>query len=260
MHKTAPAQVKAVATDEEGNGVVEALVATWDLDSAGDRIVPGAFAASLKEWTDSGRSIPFVWSHMHDDPDAYLGDVVEAIETDDGLLVKAQLDMDDDRARKVFRLLKGGRVNNYSFAYEVRDSEEKDGENLLKDLRVFEVGPTLIGMNQNTRTLVAKRGAALAKRGRTISAANEKTIATAMENVREAADLLDSVLAQLAEEDPEGTEPDEAPTDETQEAAAHPAEPQKAEEPHGAKADEATPTGPVDDDLLLELQLLTQEA
>lgn len=254
MHaKTLPVKVKA--TDDAGEGVVEALVATYDTDSIGDRIVPGAFAATLKEWADSGQSIPFIWSHMHDDLDAYLGDVLEAKEVDEGLWVKAQIDMEDERARKAYRLIKGGRVRNYSFAYEVRDSEEKDGENLLKDLKVFEVGPTLIGMNQNTRTLVAKRaGEVHQKVGRVLSNANEQSL-------REAHDAIGRVLAQLAsDDDGEDADDDGKASNTTQgEAEAQPAEPEKADEAHGQKADEPKPTGPVDDDLALELQLLTIE-
>lgn len=155
--KTLPARVKA---DDTGDtGVVEALVATYDVDSSGDRIVPGAFTKSLGEWAESGHAIPFIWSHMHNDLDAYIGEVLEAKETDEGLWVRAQIDMEDDKARKAFRLIKGGRIRNYSFAYEVEDGgpdEDGAGETALRELKLFEVGPTLIGMNQFTRTLVAK--------------------------------------------------------------------------------------------------------
>jgi len=191
--KTLPARVKAAnATDD---GIVEALVATYDVDSIGDRIVPGAFEKSLAEWTESGQAIPFIWSHLHDDLDAYLGEVLEARETDEGLWVKAQIDMDDEKARKAFRLIKGGRVRNYSFAYDVPaggsgPDEEGDGEVALTELRIFEVGPTLIGMNQNTRTLVAKGNGAGEKAGRVLSAKNES-------DLRNAVDLITGVLKQL---------------------------------------------------------------
>lgn len=245
MFKTMPARVKA-ADDGSSEGVVEALVATYDVDSIGDRIVPGAFAKSLEEWRESGQPIPFIWSHMHDDIDAYLGDVIDAKETDDGLWVKAQIDLDDDKSRKAFKLLKGGRVRQYSFAYEVRDSEEKDGETLLRDLKLFEVGPTLIGMNQQTRTLVVKamNGTTELKAGRVISAANETSL-------REASDAIARVLAQL-DSQPEADEPSEEEEEEAGKES-QPAEPSKADERARAKADDSTPTGP-DDDLLLEVQ------
>lgn len=167
--KSAPVKIKAAG---DGDGIIEAMVATYDVDSGGDKIIPGAFAKTLDEWAASGQPMPFIWSHMHDDIDAYLGDVIEAREVapssgptkalDDpgGLYVKAQIDMDDPKSAKAYRLLKSGRVNNYSFAYEVRDSApSKDNPDVLelRELGLFEVGPTLIGMNRETRTLSVKR-------------------------------------------------------------------------------------------------------
>lgn len=250
MFKTMPARVKAAA-DDSGEGIIEAIVATYDLDSIGDRIVPGAFAKTLEEWRASEQPIPFIWSHMHDDIDAYLGDVIDAKETDDGLWVKAQIDLDDEKSRKAFKLLKGGRVRQYSFAYEVHDSEEKDGENLLKELKLFEVGPTLIGMNQQTRTLVAKamRRATQLKAGRVLSAANEASL-------REANDAISRVLAQL-DSQPDADEPSEEEEEEAGQES-QPADPSKTDERVSAKADDSKPTGP-DDDLLLEVQLATIE-
>jgi hypothetical protein len=95
--KSAPAQIKAAG---DGDGIVEALVATYAVDSGGDRIVPGAFADTLDEWAASGKTMPFIWAHQHDDIDAYLGDVLEAKEVDDGLYVKAQVDMERPEERE----------------------------------------------------------------------------------------------------------------------------------------------------------------
>jgi len=248
--KTLPARVKAA--DDGTSGVVEALVATYDTDSSGDRIVPGAFTKTLDDWSASGQPIPFIWSHMHNDLDAYLGDVTEAKETDDGLWVKAQLDMDDPKAAKAFRLIKGGRVRNYSFAYEVEDGapDEKTGDMLLRELKLYEVGPCLIGMNQQTRTLVTKRDQEPEsetdstkdsrpqgeKAGRVLSAKNEA-------DLRSAADLIQGVLAQL-DRDQEKTSTDGPTTDK--------------EPPEGATAKESSRTTPVNR-LAAQLNLLKQK-
>ncbi|MFD7157952.1 HK97 family phage prohead protease [Kribbella sp. NPDC059898] len=224
--KTLPARVKAANTTDDG--VVEALVATYDVDSIGDRILPGAFSKSLQEWADSGNTIPFIWSHLHDDLDAYIGEVTEAKETDEGLWVKAQIDMEDPKAAKAFKLIKGGRVRQYSFAYDVPDGgaapdEEGPGETALKELNLYEVGPTLIGMNQNTRTLVAKRNeGAGGKAGRVLSAKNET-------DLRDAMNLISGVLKQL----------DSTSSDTSQEKTSD-AGPTTAKEPEGATAKESS--------------------
>ena len=152
--KARPFKVKAA---DDGEGIIEALVATYATDSVGDRIVPGAFKKSLEEWASGDNLVPFIWSHQHADLNAYLGDVLEAKETDEGLWIKAQIDMDDPHSRKAYRLIKGGRIKNYSFAYDVLDEGPGDDEvNELRQLKLYEVGPTLIGANQETRTLAVK--------------------------------------------------------------------------------------------------------
>lgn len=162
IKKTVSIKLKSV--DE--SGVVEAIAATYDKDSVGDKIVPGAFEKTLKDWKDAGKSLPFIWSHDHNNPMAYVGTVTEAKETDAGLYIKAQMDMDEPFAAKVYSLMKSGRVSNLSFAYEVKDGEfvqQKNDEGVttdtfysLKELKLFEVGPCLVGANQNTSVLGAK--------------------------------------------------------------------------------------------------------
>lgn len=161
--KTCPAQIKAAGPiDSLDEGVVEAVVATYDVDSVGDRIIPGAFAESLEEWRKSGNHMPFIWSHKTDDPDAYIGVVEHAEEVPGvGLKVRARIDMDDPKAAKAYRLMKGRRVTNFSFSYDEIDARPapKDDSGAVKDLhklKIYECGPTLIGCNQRTTLLSAK--------------------------------------------------------------------------------------------------------
>lgn len=156
--KTYQAQVKA--TDDGDAGTFEALVSVFgNVDHAGDRVMPGAFAKSLERWSESGDPIPVVFSHRWDDLDAHIGKVLQAEETDDGLLVTAQLDVEEDEAAaKVHRLLKDRRIREFSFAYDVLDEKKADdGANELLELDVIELGPTLKGMNPETVLVGAKR-------------------------------------------------------------------------------------------------------
>lgn len=162
--KTARAQIKA-AGEQDGTpeGVFEAIVATYDLDTYDDKIIPGAFADTLAEWKSSGDPLPVLWAHQSGDPDSHIGVVLEAEERPEGLWVKAQLDPEDladpkSRTSKVYRLLKGRRVTQFSFAFDVLDSawvhKTEDGVDTeyyeLRKLKLFEVGPCLVGVNQNT--------------------------------------------------------------------------------------------------------------
>lgn len=159
-HMTAPVMVKADSIDEEA-GTFEAIVSVFNnIDSVGDVVMPGAFSDDLAEWAAKGDPIPVIWSHRWEDPEYHVGLVLEAKETDEGLWVKAQIDLDESKGQKVFRLLKGRRVTQFSFAYDILDGAwaERDGVDVyeLRKLHVHEVGPTLIGANRDTRLLSAK--------------------------------------------------------------------------------------------------------
>jgi hypothetical protein len=208
--KSCPVRIKAAGENEgTDDGVFEAIVAAYNVDSVGDKIVPGAFGDTLDEWKSSGNPIPVLWSHMSHDPDYHIGEVLEAEERPEGLWVKARIDLDSPKAAQVYKLLKGRRVTQFSFAYDVLDggpakSKADDGEDAfeLRKLKLYEVGPTLIGANQATELLDVKSadgatmriavegasaaqteelrqaltGAMAAKAGRTLSQKNEQRV------------------------------------------------------------------------------------
>jgi HK97 family phage prohead protease len=152
-----PASIKAAS--DQRTGEFEAIVSVFgNVDHGGDRVMPGAFTNTLAEWRASGAPIPVIWNHDWNNPLAHIGkaDPEQARETDDGLLVRGQLDMHDSYAAKVYDLLAERRVKEFSFGYQVRDSEQKDGATNLTDLELFEVGPTLKGMNPATQLLAVK--------------------------------------------------------------------------------------------------------
>ena len=195
-------QVKAGPDDGLGEGQFTAYASVFgNRDSYGDVVVKGAFADDLKAWEESGQRIPLLFGHNMSDPDFNLG-YVEAKEDDHGLLVTGHLDLDNPKAAQVYRMLKGKRINQMSFAYDVLDGApaERDGEDVfeLRRLKTYEVSVVTIGANQETEVLAVKANAdALlggVKAGRTISAKNETAL-------RDARASIDSVLASLDAQD-----------------------------------------------------------
>ena len=235
LTKTYQATLNALDPAESDQGIVEMIVSTYDVDSWGDRVVPGAFADTLADWKSRGDPIPFIWSHQHDDPDSHIGIVLDAAEREvdaaadppapAGLWVKAQLDLDNPKSKQVLRLLKGRRVTQASFAYDIVDggavTENEQSVYELRKLQLYEVGPTLIGMNQATELLGAKDYRVLGgimrsiKAGRVISAKNEELLRAAHESIG-------AVLSALDSDD----------------GKANPGEPAKVEEPSQAKTEE----------------------
>lgn len=163
--KSARASFKAVS--DAPVGTFEAIVSVFgNVDLGGDRVIKGAFAKTLSDWEASGDPIPVIWSHEWDDPQSHIGYVIQAEEREEGLYVKALLDVDNnDRAAYVARLLKERRVREFSFGYFTRGVEDvKDPEfgnvREITEIDLFEVGPTLLGMNPNTVLIEAASASA----------------------------------------------------------------------------------------------------
>lgn len=202
--KSARAEIKAVK--DAPVGTFEAIVSVFgNVDMGGDRVVKGAFADTLAEWKASGDPIPVIWSHEWDDPKSHIGYVEQAEERDEGLYVKAVLDVENnDRAAYVARLLKERRVREFSFGYftkEYEDVEDPDYGTVreLKAVDLFEVGPTLLGMNPDTVLLEA----ASALSGKRMSR-------KAQENIRVAYEALSEVVAGLPPVDDDGKAAEDA--------------------------------------------------
>lgn len=158
LTKTWPVRCKAGPEHGLAEGEVEALVSVFgNVDLQGDRVVPGAFTSWLADLKSRGRRYPVVFSHQHDNLDAYVGEIKDAQEREEGLWVKAQLDLEEPAGRKIFKLLKGDRLSGWSFAYDTLDeAPDEDGTNLLKSLWVHEVGPCLMPANPLAQTLAVK--------------------------------------------------------------------------------------------------------
>jgi uncharacterized protein len=153
---------KTVAADAHvrPEGVVEALVATWDVDRVKDRIRPGAFAKSLDAWRRSGKRIPLVWSHETKNPSMVIGsaDPHASRETDRGLLLSGKLNIDNSAAaHDVYDLLRTGTINDWSFGYTVQKQQRADGGITdLIEIDLLEAGPCVAGANRMARTVSVK--------------------------------------------------------------------------------------------------------
>lgn len=221
MHKIAPLTcVKAGPDDGMPEGVFTGYASVFgNIDSYGDMVQPGAFTQTLADWAASGNTIPVLWGHDQGDPFSFIGGVLEAVEDDRGLRITATLDLGDPKAAKVYRLLKGRRVSQMSFAYDIVEGHEVHSEAgeyySLDAVKLYEVSVVPIGANQQTEILAVKRLAAAVKAGR--APADGEAV------LREARAIIDSVLVHARDDSQEASEPG-------------PAKPAVDEEPARAKS------------------------
>ena len=243
-------QIKAGPDDGLQDGQFTAYASVFgNIDSYGDKVIPGAFTETLEEWKASGLVLPILFGHNMADPDFNIGGAEEYEEDDRGLKVTGQLDLDNPKAKQVYRLLKGRRINQLSFAYDVLEAApgEENGVKFqeLRKLKIYEVSIVPIGANQETEVLAVKSitDALLSKAGRVLSAKNEESLKSVRDQLSAAADTLTTVLSAVSGGD-----------DQEKASAALPTK--ADEEPRGAKSAEESGSPCTLELVALELELL----
>lgn len=164
--KNFTADVTTKADDDTSGGFSAVVAVFGNVDSQGDVIDKGAFSDTLNDWTLKGQPIPIIWSHDWDDPFSHIGgvDPAKAEQTDEGLLINGQLDLDNPTGAQVYKLMKSGRVAQFSFAATTADggwtlTEDSTTGAIVQHLTkldLIEVGPTLRGANQETHLVAIK--------------------------------------------------------------------------------------------------------
>lgn len=184
---------------DEGSGMIEGYASTWirTPDSYGDVVKQGAFKRTLEERWNGGKGIPFLWAHQMDNLKSFIG-TAEADEDDRGLHFVATFD-DSEEAQRVRQLYKDGRLRKFSFAFDVRDAGPVTLEGGLKvhelrDVELYEISAVTVPANEDA-------GVVDVKAGRRNSKADE-------DKIKQAITLLQDVLGELVEDEPDDGEDD----------------------------------------------------
>lgn len=161
--KTSQTRIKAGAADGLGEGefLVYPSTFTRTPDSYGDVVAKGAFAKGIAERKAAGVQLPGLFAHRLDDLDSYVAHAIDEGEDEHGWWVKGAFDLDNPASAKVYRLVKGGRIRELSFAYDIIDAAEVELEGgkkafELRDLDVHEFSFVLVGANRTTSIAAVK--------------------------------------------------------------------------------------------------------
>lgn len=163
--------LKAEGNDGLKEGEFIATAAVFDnVDSYGEVMRRGAFSKSLEEHAASGDPFPVIFQHNWSDPFANIGavDWIREDEETNALLYKGIVDMDNPFAAQVYRLMKGRRITQQSFGFDVVRGEGVKMDDRwvyeISEVKLFEVGPCLVGVNQDTQLLGIKSSSGQAVR------------------------------------------------------------------------------------------------
>ena len=155
MHKQVESRFEVKLQAE--NGCFEGYASVFGVvDSARDRVAPGAFARSLAEMKAQGRLPPLLWQHDTAQP---IGAWREMYEDGHGLFVKGDLFVGEiARAREAYKLMQEQVVNGLSIGYRVRQShrDQKSGVRVITDVDLLEVSMVTFPANDSARIMRVK--------------------------------------------------------------------------------------------------------
>lgn len=142
----------------EDNGTVSAVFSVFnEIDSDNDVVLPNSIKSGYGD-----KGVAMVWGH---DWKNIIGKG-QIIQDDDKAIFKGQFNLNTTAGKEAYETVKAmGDLQQWSFGFEVNDSEigmfkKENGEEkevrYLKDLKVWEVSPVMVGANQNTYTVAVK--------------------------------------------------------------------------------------------------------
>lgn len=124
-----------------------------NIDNGDDIIEKGAFTKTIKE---HGGTFPMLWSHDSHEP---IG-VISGVEDEKGLAVEGQINLDVQRGREVYSLLKMGAIKGLSIGYRCLKSDIINlGDRILRrmqDVKLFEISPVVFPMNEMAQVETVK--------------------------------------------------------------------------------------------------------
>jgi HK97 family phage prohead protease len=151
-------RAKDILSFDEEAGTVEAVFSVFnEVDSDGDVVLPNSIRSGY-----GNKGVAMVWGH---DWKNIIGKG-KIVQDNDKAVFKGSFNLNTNAGREAYETVKAmADLQQWSFGFEVLDSEvgmfQKDGGEekevrYLKDLKVWEVSPVMVGANQNTSTVMLK--------------------------------------------------------------------------------------------------------
>lgn len=150
---TGPAERRAFSFEvkefDDATGVIKGYANTWDRDSYGDEVQPGAFKRTLDHKRSSGKRIPIFSQH---DPNQIIGyaDPALAYEDAKGLWIEVQMLLEIQQAKDDYVRAKAG-LMSFSIGYDPKKAEidPKTKTRKLFEIALWEVSLVTFPANEH---------------------------------------------------------------------------------------------------------------
>lgn len=133
-------EIKEQKSDGGNIGVFSGHLAAFAKDRTDDVFLPGAFAQSIKRHHECGRPVRMLI--QHDSNFLVGGFPIEHVREDEkGLFVVGNINLDVQRGREAFSLMKQGVLTDMSIGFSIngnQGAEFRDGIRFLKDVEIWE--------------------------------------------------------------------------------------------------------------------------
>jgi len=128
---------------EGDEGIIEGYFAVWDtVDSYKSTFQRGAFSKTLNE---RGSKVKILFNHNGDE---VIGVPLEIKEDDHGAYIRAQLNMDVQRARETFSNIKLKALDAFSFGFRTVKNHFDHGVEVITEVMLAEVSPVVFEANE----------------------------------------------------------------------------------------------------------------
>ncbi|MCA1368081.1 HK97 family phage prohead protease [Bradyrhizobium sp. BRP14] len=143
-------QVKELTEDGtfEGYGSI-----FGNVDSYGEKVMPGAFVESLAKHKREGSSVLMLWQHNPNEPIGIWEDLAEDAK---GLWGKGHLILEVQKAREIHALMKRKAIGGLSIGYRETDTDQNGAVRVLKKLELYEISPVSFPANRRARIEAVK--------------------------------------------------------------------------------------------------------
>ena len=153
--KQAEFEVKTFERDGVRLGTIRGFLATFgNIDRVNDRIERNAFNDTLKRHREQKRMIRMLFQHNR--MELIGGFPIEQVQvTEKGLFVTGEVNLEVDRGREAFALIKQGALSDMSIGFSIIESEEDaDGLRILKVLELWE--GSIVDEPANTEAVITE--------------------------------------------------------------------------------------------------------
>lgn len=164
-HITFQFKADSVTTEERNGvpvGILKGFASTWGIDRGGDQIMKGAFSKSINRHKADNRPIRMYDGH---DSSKLIGGypIDKVMETDQGLYVEGEVNLQVQRGAEVYALAKQGVLSDFSIGFNVPNKNsikqiKIDGKSVTQfsEIELWEISPVSEPMNADANILAVK--------------------------------------------------------------------------------------------------------